>query len=33
LATGQMQALGFEHLADLKGGIVAWVKAGKGVEK
>lgn len=33
LAAGQMQALGFEHLVDLKGGILGWAKAGKPVGK
>ena len=33
LAAGQMRGLGFEHVVELKGGISAWEKAGKAVEK
>lgn len=33
LATAQMQFMGFDHLVELKGGMLAWVKAGKAVEK
>ena len=33
LAAGQMRAMGFEHVVELKGGMGAWEKAGKAVEK
>ena len=32
-AVAQMQSLGFAHLVDLQGGILAWQKAGQPVEK